>query len=204
MKEVSIIIPTMKKKVITDPKTCPVPHETIISRKQGISHARNWGAKKAKHNLLVFLDDDLILKKQVWKYLLNIKHGEFAMYKLFNYPCTRVFSIHKDDFWSIGGFDETINYIGEDRIFYAQAREKGFKCIMIPPHSVTHIPHKPALSNRYVKLVAAIELMRLFVIHTRKVEHNMFKMYLIPLKNRRFWDALMNLFATLYWLVRGV
>jgi len=42
---VSFIITTCRKKIetITHLKTCPIPHEIIISMKKGLGHARNWG-----------------------------------------------------------------------------------------------------------------------------------------------------------------
>jgi len=57
MKAISIIITTIKDKVLTLDSLghCPVQYEVIISKKNGLGFARNWGAEQAKNDLLVFL-----------------------------------------------------------------------------------------------------------------------------------------------------
>jgi len=92
----------------------------------------------------VYFDSDLILHKEIWKVILNTKPGEFRMYRKSEnppMPCTRVLSIHKQDFWRMGGFDETIQLAGEDRVFFLEAVYSGLRYVRIPSRLVEHIAH---------------------------------------------------------------
>jgi glycosyltransferase involved in cell wall biosynthesis len=79
---------------------CPVPYEVIISNKRGLGCARNCGAKQAKNDLLVFLDDDLWLKDEIWKEILSTRKGEFKMSFSEGFSITRVVTIHSARDWS--------------------------------------------------------------------------------------------------------
>ena len=170
IENISIIIPTVKNEVLTLKSIgeCPVPHEIILTRKLGLGYARNWGAKQAKHDLLTFLDDDLILKPSIWKEILNVKKGEFAMTFLSGFPCTRVMVIHKSDFRKIGGFDDSILYTGEDRDFYVRAIMNKLKWILIPIELTIHKQHLERRRNIHIAIRATRENMTFLVKYGRK------------------------------------
>ena len=142
---VSVIIPTIKKTCVTlnSLECCPVPHQLILSLEHGLGYARNYGAKQARNSLLVFLDDDVILKKEIWNSILTTHEGEFKMTKYddSNLPSSRIMAIHSEDFWRVGGFDESVKFNGEDKVFYLEAMCKGLKFKEIPTEYVTHVPH---------------------------------------------------------------
>jgi glycosyltransferase involved in cell wall biosynthesis len=152
VQEVSIIITTCKENIKTLnflPDNLWVS-DVVISNKAGLGFARNYGASKAKNDLLLFLDDDIILDPEIATYINSVRHGEFGMTFLDGFPCTRVLAVHKDDFWSIGGFDKQIRYTGEDRDFYVRALQAGLRYKPIPISLVQHIPHPVRAKNIHV------------------------------------------------------
>jgi glycosyltransferase involved in cell wall biosynthesis len=159
---ISIIITSIKDNIITmrSLEHCPVPYEVIISNKRGLGFARNWGARQAKNDLLVFLDDDLWLKDEIWKEILSTRKGEFKMTFFEGFPITRVMAIHKEDFWSIGGFDERILYTSEDRDFYARAVMKPLRFIKIPANLTIHMAHQRRSRNIHIAIRATAENVR--------------------------------------------
>jgi glycosyltransferase involved in cell wall biosynthesis len=195
-KEISIIIITCKEQQVTvnSLSYCPVPYQLILSRKYGTGHARNYGAKQAKHDLLVFLDDDLILKPEIWDYVLTTNHGEFRMTFLSDFPCTRVMSIHKHDFWKVGGFDEKIQVTGEDREFYARAVEHGLKFTKIPINLTIHKHHTPRSKNKRTVIRGAYEDMRFVLKYGMKHPSQVFKSDFIErAKKGRFRTLMLEL-----------
>lgn len=159
MKAISIIITTIKDKVLTLDSLghCPVQYEVIISKKNGLGFARNWGAEQAKNDLLVFLDDDLRLRDEIWPEIMNTQMGEFKMIRDEAFPISRVMVIHKKDFWRVGGFDPRIRFTSEDRDFYARAVMKGVRFKKIPIDLTIHQPHLRRSKNIHVAIRATSE-----------------------------------------------
>ena len=156
---ISIIIVSGKPRVLTDLGGCPVPYELIVDRSQGLGLARNNGARKAKNDLIVFVDDDVHLNPLVWQYVLATKEGEVALPLIDFYGKThgcyansRVVAIHKGDFLQLGGFDETLKYLGEDRDFYYRAVFHGLKFRPIPFELIKHINHPRREANVHVAI----------------------------------------------------
>ncbi|MEM3551571.1 MAG: glycosyltransferase [Candidatus Bathyarchaeia archaeon] len=175
---ISIIITSMKDKIATlSTIKLDAEHEIIISRKHGLGFARNWGARQAKGDLLVFLDDDLILKNGFWDEVSKIREGQFSM----PYPIVaRVLAIHRKDFWKIGGFDERIRVTCEDVDFYFRAIEKGLKFRIFPSNLFVHIEHPDhRFSNIYKSIRAVREALTFTVKYGKKYPK------LIP---NFFWD----------------
>lgn len=143
-------------------------------KNSGVASARNYGARVANGEIVIFNDDDIIVEPDnIKKHLTNLKrfgqclvcgHWEFTpelkaylsstafgryrmtmedWYKSENgkrllsgrcYECDTVsgqnFSIRRDDFWSIGGFDEQFPFAGcEDHEFTRRAAQAGYKFI---------------------------------------------------------------------------
>ncbi|MEM2117723.1 MAG: galactosyltransferase-related protein [Candidatus Bathyarchaeia archaeon] len=158
-KAISIIITTIKDKILTleSLEHCPVPYEVIISSKPGLGFARNWGAKQAKNDLLVFLDDDLHLRDEIWQKIMSVQKGEFKMALDKGFPITRVMAIHKEDFWGVGGFDEQFRFTSEDRDFYVRAIMKGMRFKGIPINLTIHQPHIRRSKNIHIAIRAVSE-----------------------------------------------
>jgi glycosyltransferase involved in cell wall biosynthesis len=202
---ISIIITTIRDNVITigSLEHCPVPYEVIISKKRGLGFARNWGAKQAKNDLLVFLDDDLRLKDEIWKEILSTRKGEFKMTFQEGFPITRVMAIHKEDFWSIGGFDEKILYTGEDRDFYARAVMKPLHYIEIRTSLTVHMAHQRRSRNIHVAIRATMENVQFILKYSGRFPM-IFKVdFLDRLKRRQIRTLLIQVFLFYYYLIRG-
>ena len=162
---ISVIIPSIKKEIKTlrsVPKNPLV--EIIISRKVGVAYARNWGARQAKGEILVFFDDDLEFSTGLWMQALSIKKGEFIMVQGEAFPITRVMSIYADDFWfRVGGFDERLTVGGEDRDFYFRAIEAGLMFKAIPSNQITHIAHTERSNNIHTAITLCSTNMKLLM-----------------------------------------
>jgi len=140
---ISIIIPTtnrlLKKSLLKQFTDCPINYEIIIANSKGLGFARNEGAMKAKYDLLMFVDDDIVIDSDSWKFLLELKKGECKMpFSAKNYPCSRIMVIHKKTFSN--GFDNAIRYVGEDLDFYLRKRNS-VKFIRIPDYVYLHLNH---------------------------------------------------------------
>jgi len=112
-------------------------------KKKGVSAARNYGARKAKANKLVFLDADIIMEKEV---VTKIDNAPYTIGTCYAKPdinkfvpnmfmslkniahyfgtCTGLIFCTKELFNKVGGFDETL-HIGEDGKFLRQAKKIG-------------------------------------------------------------------------------
>ena len=201
--KVSIIIPTVKNELVTveSLKHCPVPYQLILSRKFGLGYARNHGARQAKHSLLVFLDDDLTLKQEIWEKILTTRKGEFRMTKdrYNDLPCTRVTAIHSEDFWRIGGFDESIKFIGEDRVFYIEAIQHGLKFSEVPMKFVVHKPHEPRWRNKYETINMILESCRNFAKYGFRYSDLTSYFIYTSIKGMRFRSFVIRLLAFAYY-----
>jgi glycosyltransferase involved in cell wall biosynthesis len=121
MQSVSIVIVSGKKtnKTLQSLHDLPEGSEIIVSTKQGLGFARNYGAFRCRYDLMVQLDDDLEIYPEFWGWVQSLKVGEFAMGTVDGVnPATRVFAIHLQDFFAVGGFDSSFRYIFEDWDFF--------------------------------------------------------------------------------------
>ena len=203
---VSIIMTTIKDNITTldSLKYCPVPHEVITSRKYGLGLARNWGAKQAKNNLLVFLDDDLELKDEIWREILETQKGEFRMTFLKGFPITRVMAIHKEDFWKIGGFDQRILFTSEDRDFYVRALMNGLHFRAIPIGLTVHKPHRRRSRNIHVAIRATCENVQFIHRYAGRFPIVLKVDFLDRVKRGQIRTLLIQTFVFYYYLIRGV
>ena len=163
----SIIVTTLKGNPATcgSLKGCPVCFDVVVARERGLSIARNCGAKRAVGDLLVFLDDDLVLKGSFWREVLSLRRGEFKMTLLNRRASTRVLATFKADFWRVGGFDEFFTFTAEDRDFLIRARKCGLKFIQMPDGVYRHIDHAPRYGNKRMAIRGIKENVWLFVKH---------------------------------------
>jgi glycosyltransferase involved in cell wall biosynthesis len=201
---ISIIITTIKDNIITikSLERCPVPYEVVISKKRGLGFARNWGARQAKNDLLVFLDDDLTLKDEIWKEILSTRKGEFKMGFFEGFPITRVMAIHKEDFWSIGGFDERFLYTSEDRDFYARAVMKPLRFKEIPVSLAIHVAHQRRSRNIHVAIRATADNVRFILKYAGRFP-KIFKVdFLDRLKQRQIRTLLIQVVLLYYYLIK--
>lgn len=203
----SIIIPTAKPNCLTLKGLGALDdmHEIILVKAKGLAQARNQGARTARGELIVMFDDDLQLKEGFWKFLKTIEHGQFFMAKVYDNISTRVFAIYAEDFWRVGGFDESIKYIFEDGDFMIRALKTGMKLRIVPDKFFHHIPHLPRQRNKWLLCLLTWEYVRLLLKHKRLVARKGFiRFFLEPFDYRVFpFHFVTKLFAVPYWLLRG-
>ena len=173
----SIIIPTCKTiiKTLESLKDCPVPYQLITTNVQGVGKARHEGALKAKYPLIAMFDDDLTILPQVWKAILELNQGEFLLTHLGEHLSSRVFAIHKTDYFKVGGFDTSIKYTFEDGDFAIRAQKTGLKLKILPPQLLIHNEHlhRGASGPFGMNLGFWKEYARLYVKYKRQFEANL-------------------------------
>lgn len=181
MKKVSVIIPVTKaklaEKAIQSVKTQSCPKlELIKVEAKGLkpAEARNKGAKKAKGEILLFLDDDCQARKGWLKENLKVLadsqigavggkiQGKSKKYfaqsldfsnftfvqgnKCRQLPlCTASFGIRRQIFKKVGGFDENLK-IGEDVDFCFRLNKLGLRTVYEPKVKVWHDHGRQTLS----------------------------------------------------------
>lgn len=96
----------------------------------GNSRARNIGAINASNDYLLFIDVDHTIKKQIWLYRhgFNDRIYKFKrVLKKTEWHCNTLL-MHRDLFFSVGGYDERFcgHYGYEDRYLEYRLREQGY------------------------------------------------------------------------------
>jgi glycosyltransferase involved in cell wall biosynthesis len=203
---ISVVIPSCKEEIVTlgSLDSCPVAFEVIISRDFGLGRCRNNGVRKAKNEFIVMFDDDIVLSTEIWRHLLNVKRGEFAMAFLSGFPCSRVVAVHADDFWSVGGFDESIRFTGEDRDFYVRALSAGLKFKEIPLSLIQHKEHLVRSKNIYVGIGSVRENMRFLLRYGRRFPKVFRVDFLDRAKRGQAKTLLLQFIFIIYFMLKGV
>lgn len=140
---ISVVIISLEKVDISRWKFPSEVTEVIIRHDYGRSKARNEGAKRAKGNFLLFLDDDVDLLPEVWsKYILKLFTAEPNAIVCKEHPVlgTRVCGLSRTLFFQLGGFDEAME-TGEDADLGFRALRQNVKIHRIPHDLVTHHTH---------------------------------------------------------------
>jgi glycosyltransferase involved in cell wall biosynthesis len=204
-KEITIVIPSCKKEITTlgSLDSCPVEYELVVSKVAGLGYCRNDGVRKAKTDFIVMFDDDIILSPEVWHHILSVKRGEFAMAFLSGFPCSRVVAIHTEDFWRIGGFDESIKFTGEDRDFYVRALLAGLKFKEIPLRLIQHREHLTRCKNIYVGIGGARENMRFLLRYGRRFPKVFRVDFLDRIKRGQARTLLLQFIFIIYLILKG-
>jgi len=107
------------------------------------------GARKAKGDFLLFIDDDTYFSEETYrKYILDVflKHPNDIVCADHPILSTRVLGISKKLFFDLGGFDESFE-TGEDADLGFRALERGIKIRKIPKSVIFHREH-PTVSDR--------------------------------------------------------
>jgi GT2 family glycosyltransferase len=143
------------------------------------------------------------LKDQIWKEILSTRKGEFKMGFFEGFPITRVMAIHKEDFWSIGGFDERFLYTSEDRDFYARAVMKPLRFKEIPVSLAIHMAHQRRSRNIHVAIRATADNVRFILKYAGRFPR-IFKVdFLDRLKKRQIRTLLIQVVLFYYYLIKG-
>lgn len=109
-----------------------------------VARARNMGAENASHELLCFVDADVMIHFELGKWL-EINHDPNRFYL---YPDEKKFDlcgfviVGRQHFFKVEGYDEAIRGWGaEDNDLYERLARTGLSESRIPPGSISAIPH---------------------------------------------------------------
>jgi GT2 family glycosyltransferase len=161
--------------------------EYLRPESRGAAGARNQGARRARHGILLFVDDDIILKRDSidryrralqqfapcavnarWEFapdlLEGLKATPFGRYRIEVEKWVKTglaraplegryqeiegltacnLAILRDDFWRLGGFDESFPHAGaEDQELSLRAKAEGLRLVMDDEHEVWHNDHR--------------------------------------------------------------
>lgn len=192
----------------------------IVSKNNmGPGGARNLGANKARGDVLLFVDSDVILSRNAYHEILEtLKTHDFdAVYGIYSldFPyanfcskyknlywnfnqmhldptsyniCTAIFSIRKDVFEEIGGFNSR-SLVGEDRELGLKLKEKNKRIFLNKKVQVVHykkfnflqlLKHHLQNSVAYALLFLKIKLARSLQYGEGLVERNKIICMLLP------------------------
>ncbi len=202
---VSLVVPSKKTSDVgvLNGSTCPLACVVVVSREVGLSRARNFGVKQAVYPLVVMVDDDVTLSAEGWRWLVDLRRGEFALAKVGEHLSSRVFAVWREDFWRVGGFDEELKYVFEDGDFAIRAERAGLKLKIMPINFFIHHEHRRGF--RFRNLAALdFEYTKILVKYKRQVFSNLFEFFWRPFDWRiKFQDFSFKVIFMVYWIIRG-
>lgn len=152
------------------------PVKLISIKKKGTSHAKNFGAKNASNEMLLFLDADIVINEKIIKAIekTKFKHGCIKLKPNINKFKAKMW-IHlrnlgakyfrgggaifckKDLFEKIGGFEENLSY-REDARFQNKAKKLG-KYGLINEYGIVNMRRQE--KEGYLKHLFTIPIRRL-------------------------------------------
>ena len=179
---------------------------SVVVRTQGLGFARNLGVSKCNSDLVFMFDDDLIFGQNLMDLLLKVKPGEFAIAHNRDHYSTRVFAIHRSDYFNVGGFDSSIKYVFEDGDFVLRALKNGLKLKVVPSSLYFHVEHVP---NRHKGGLAVFRLnkeyCRMLVKYKREVFSNLFMFFWYPKDYKiKLQDLVSKGFFMVFYIIKGV
>jgi GT2 family glycosyltransferase len=162
LNDISIVIPTRQKNF--KPYKIKCKEVIVIYDKVGnVSKARNIGWKKASGKIIVFLDDDVIPKKDfLVQGLRQFKDADFGQSKVIggiknskNKFTSTACWFKKEVLRKVKGFDERFKFFNEDIDIYLRCLKAGFKYKYLSKSIVYH-PGK----GTFEKLLEANKLLK--------------------------------------------
>ena len=148
-------------------------------------------------------DDDIVLSPMIWKHVLDVNKGEFAMAFLAGFPCSRIVAVHAEDFWRIGGFDESIKFTGEDRDFYVRALSAGLKFKEVPLELIQHREHLIRSKNIHVGIGSVKENMRFLLRYGRRFPQVFRVDFIDRVKRGQVRTLLLQFIFIMYFILKG-
>jgi hypothetical protein len=208
MKPVGIVLVSNKplsEMTILETLNQPANSSLVVSRAFGFGPARNFGAKLlGDSGLMVQFNDDLVLSPKIWDFIFSLKKGEFAFQVVDEWVCSRVFVIHLEDYWRIGGCDDNIKFAFEDGDFYLRAIKTGLHFKRVPDELAVHIPHLHSWMRMQNIAQIDYEWSKLFVKYKRQAKRNMFAFFIRPFHWKViFQHFILKVAFTIYWIIKG-
>jgi glycosyltransferase involved in cell wall biosynthesis len=74
--KISVVIPSIRKEIVTLQSLKGLPIEIIIERTKNVSKARNIGVMKCSGDIIAILDDDLVFPQELFqRYIEKVRPG---------------------------------------------------------------------------------------------------------------------------------
>ena len=153
---------------------------------------------------MVQFNDDLIISQKIWDHILNLKPSEFILTHDGEHLCSRIFAIHLQDFWQVGGCDETIKYCFEDGDFAYRAQQQGLQLKVLSPDFAKHIPHPHAFYNPKKIIPITWEFCKMYVKYKRNFDLNPINFY-FPFHDYKvaLKHLTLRVAFTVAWIIKG-
>jgi len=136
--DISIIIPTIREKVITLESLKHIKNIEVIIVKdkwKNASKARNIGAKISNGEILIFMDDDIAFNQDFFINALKKVHDKKVLWLDPPFICF----ITRKDFMETNGFDERIKpTMAETVEFKKLLLKKGIKVVELDANNIIH------------------------------------------------------------------
>lgn len=148
--QVTIVVPSAKRQCYTAQLNPWMRGYNVIVHRNhdGMAKAFNDAVGMADTPTIVLMSDDLKVDATIQRFF-NVKQGEFCMIDTGAFPGNGVHVFRQDDFWRVGGFNQTYKHGSLDSEWYARAVLKGLRYKPIPPRLVKHVKHPSRASTIY-------------------------------------------------------
>lgn len=150
MVDVSVVIPSIKDEVLTL-ESVPEGVDTRVVREGSLNEARNRGVRRAEHERILILDDDIAFCEEFfWGLADRIERGTLIGYPDWDYGLVagRVMAFHRVDWDRFGGFDEFLQSHMGDTEFSLKFYYRGDSVEQIDADCVEHEPHERSITTR--------------------------------------------------------
>lgn len=140
MAEVTVVIPTISKDVLTK-RSIPAGVEVIVVREGTLNEARNAGVDAAETENVVLLDDDVRFSEPFfWDIVDRIAPHKLVGMADWNYKLVagRLMGFCKSTWADVGGFNEHLRSHMGDTDFAITCHKRGYEIERIPQSEIHH------------------------------------------------------------------
>lgn len=140
LKNTSVVIPTVRDKIVTT-DTVPPKAEVVIRRDDGLNIARNAGVATAENEWIVIADDDIDFPTEIVAEAI-LEMDKYTLAGLADFPplrwiIGRLMIFHRDLWREVGGFDESRHH-GGDTDFAIQVERHNGQVVRLDREAVPH------------------------------------------------------------------
>lgn len=139
-KNVSIVIPTARQRIVTT-NTVPPEAEVLVRRDSGLNVARNVGVETAENDWIVIADDDIDFPTETVADTIasmdNRTLAGLADFPPLRWIIGRLMIFHRDLWCKVGGFDESRPH-GGDTDFAIRVERHGGRVVQLDREAVPH------------------------------------------------------------------
>ena len=103
-------------------------------------------------------------------------------------------AVHQKDFWSVGGFNESMRYKGEDKDLQYRLEDIGLQLRHIPKKMIYHHPHTPRYKKKRIAILFIVESCKLFVKWGNRYS-NVYSKSFYRIKHRQVLSVIISVMA---------